>query len=77
MHRLRELHPLLSLWCSQIQSDNEESRKVQLLLQRIDAGKEPACVLACPTSALDLIDLGAFQETDTVQYVSGSLALPS
>ena len=47
------------------------AQKCSLCYQRIDEGKQPACVQACPTEALKLIDLNTFQDEGTVQFPPG------
>jgi Fe-S-cluster-containing dehydrogenase component len=45
--------------------------KCSLCWERIDEGLLPACVQACPTNALTLVDLNTFDETVTLQYPPG------
>lgn len=53
---------------------NEEEghvEKCSMCWQRIDEGLLPACVQACPTNALTLVDLDADDVSGTVQYPPG------
>jgi len=45
--------------------------KCSLCYQRLDDGKEPACVQACPTGALSLIDLSTFDDPEAVRFPPG------
>jgi Fe-S-cluster-containing dehydrogenase component len=45
--------------------------KCSLCYQRIDAGLSPACVQACPTGALRLVDLSGLDEPAAVQFPPG------
>jgi DMSO reductase iron-sulfur subunit len=49
----------------------KRAEKCSLCWQRIDADLLPACVLSCPTDALQLIDLATFEEPNAVQYPPG------
>jgi Fe-S-cluster-containing dehydrogenase component len=49
----------------------KRAEKCSLCHERLDAGLNPACVQACPTDALQLIDLAEFERTDEVQYPAG------
>lgn len=49
----------------------KKAEKCSLCWQRLDEGLKPACVLGCPTRALDLIDLSTFKAADTTQYPPG------
>ena len=48
-----------------------KAEKCNLCYERIDAGLLPACVQACPTGALTLIDLETFDEPGTSQFPPG------
>ena len=45
--------------------------KCSMCWERIDEGLKPACVQGCPTGALTLVDLEAFDTTGTLQYPPG------
>ncbi len=45
--------------------------KCSLCWERLDEGLQPACVQACPTEALTLVDLDTFDTSGTVQYPPG------
>jgi len=49
----------------------KKAEKCSLCWQRLDAGLEPGCVLACPTEALRLIDLATFAEAGTSKTAPG------
>ena len=49
----------------------KKAEKCSFCWQRLDAGKDSACVQACPTRALQMVDLSTFDEPDTVQYIAG------
>ncbi|MCG8335927.1 MAG: 4Fe-4S dicluster domain-containing protein [Proteobacteria bacterium] len=49
----------------------KKAEKCSLCWERLDDGLKPACVLGCPTKALDLIDVNQFSATDTSQYPPG------
>jgi Fe-S-cluster-containing dehydrogenase component len=50
-------------------------RKCDLCRHRLDAGEQPACVVACPTEALRLIDVAAVDGTKTAVPGFSDLAL--
>jgi Fe-S-cluster-containing hydrogenase components 1 len=54
----------------------KRAEKCSLCWQRLDAGLKPACVQSCPVSALTLIDLAEFAETNAVQYPPGYPKMP-
>jgi Fe-S-cluster-containing dehydrogenase component len=49
----------------------KRAEKCSFCHERLDAGLKPACVQACPTDALQLIDLAEFEPGDEVQYPAG------
>jgi Fe-S-cluster-containing dehydrogenase component len=48
-----------------------KAEKCSLCWERLDAGLQPACVQACPTGALTLIDLATFNEPEAVRFAPG------
>jgi DMSO reductase iron-sulfur subunit len=58
---------------------NPEQRKAEkcsFCWQRIDAGLLPACVLSCPTEALQMVDLASLDRPGLVQYPPGFPRFP-
>lgn len=49
----------------------EKAQKCSFCHERLDAGREPACVQGCPTAALDIIDVQAFDDQGMVRYPPG------
>ncbi|MCF8031383.1 MAG: 4Fe-4S dicluster domain-containing protein [Desulfohalobiaceae bacterium] len=49
----------------------KRAEKCSFCWQRLDAGLKPACVLGCPTRALQIVDLAEFDEPNAVQYPAG------
>ncbi len=49
----------------------EKAEKCNFCWQRLDAGKQAACVQGCPTKALQMVDLSTFDEPDTRRYIAG------
>jgi len=49
----------------------KKAEKCSLCWQRLDAGLDPACVQACPTKALQLIDLATFDDPSATQKAPG------
>lgn len=49
----------------------EKSSKCHLCYERQDAGLLPACVQACPTGALTMIEIDSFDDTGTIQFPPG------
>jgi Fe-S-cluster-containing dehydrogenase component len=47
------------------------AEKCSMCYERIDQGLLPACVQACPTGALTLIDLATFDDPSAVQFPPG------
>lgn len=54
-----------------------KAEKCNLCYERIDAGLLPACVQACPTGALTLIDLETFDEAGITQFPPGFPSEPA
>jgi len=50
---------------------HRKASKCELCRTRLDAGKQPACVEACPCHALTLIDLYKFSDSGAVRTVAG------
>lgn len=50
---------------------HRKASKCELCKDRLDQDLQPACVVACPMSALKLIDLAAFDQPLAVQSVPG------
>jgi len=49
----------------------ERAEKCSMCVERIDAGRLPACVAGCPTKALTLIELSDVKDSRAVQYPKG------
>lgn len=49
----------------------KKAEKCSYCHERIDAGLQTACVQACPTLALQMIELSTFDDSDLVQYPAG------
>jgi Fe-S-cluster-containing dehydrogenase component len=49
----------------------KKAEKCSFCWERLDAGLKPACVLSCPTDALQIVDLAEFDEPNAVQYPPG------
>jgi Fe-S-cluster-containing dehydrogenase component len=50
---------------------SQKAEKCSMCWQRVDEGLQPACVQACPTGALKLVDLATFDEPGAIQYPPG------
>lgn len=48
-----------------------KAEKCSMCYQRLDAGLQPACVQACPTGALSLVDLETFDDPNAVRFPPG------
>lgn len=58
---------------------NSEANRVEkcsLCWERIDAGLRPACIQSCPVDAIQLIDLGSFNESEAAQFPKGYPKMP-
>lgn len=55
----------------------KKAEKCSLCWQRIDAGLQPACVLACPVDAIQMVNLVQFNPTGAVQYPPGFAKYPA
>ncbi|WP_026167427.1 4Fe-4S dicluster domain-containing protein [Desulfovibrio oxyclinae] len=49
----------------------KRAEKCSFCHERLDAGLEPACIMACPTEALQIVDLAKLEVTNEVQYPAG------
>jgi len=49
----------------------ERAEKCSMCVERVDAGRKPACVMGCPTKALTLVDLAELKDSKAVQYPVG------
>lgn len=49
----------------------KKAEKCSFCWQRLDAGLQPACVLGCPTKALQMVDLATFNQPGAVHYLPG------
>ena len=54
----------------------EKAEKCSFCWQRLDAGLKPACVQGCPTQALRMVELDAWDEPGSVHYISGFPEFP-
>jgi len=55
----------------------KRAEKCSFCWQRLDDDRKPACVLSCPTDALQIVDLAEFDEANAVQYPAGFPRYPS
>ena len=53
----------------------KQAEKCSLCWQRLDAGLEPACVLACPVRALQVIEIGADEPDGSLPWPPGFPAI--
>ena len=49
----------------------KKAEKCSFCWERQDAGLKPACVLGCPTKALQIVRLADFKRPGTLQYIAG------